>query len=167
MIQLYTGNGKGKTTAALGQAIRASGHGMRVFIGQFVKGMPYSELTVLESLPLIEIHQFGRDCFIKHSPEKADIEAAQTGWKRVKEIISSQSFDVLILDELCIALFYKLIESIEVIETLRNAPAEMEIIITGRYASDELIALADLVTEMRSIKHYYDNGTEARKGIEY
>ena len=74
---------------------------------------------------------------------------------------------MLILDELCIALFYKLIESSEVIETLRNAPAEMEIIITGRYASDELIALADLVTEMRSIKHYYDNGTEARKGIEY
>lgn len=167
MIQLYTGKGKGKTTAAIGLAIRAAGNGMRVFIGQFVKGMPYSELVVLESLPLIEIQQLGRDCFIKHEPELADIEAAQAGWKLVREIISSQSFDVLILDELCIALFYKLIESNEVIETLRNAPAEMEIIITGRYASDELIALADLVTEMRSIKHYYDNGTEARKGIEY
>ena len=167
MIQLYTGNGKGKTTAALGQAIRASGNGMRVFIGQFVKGMPYSELAVIQSLPLIEIQQFGRDCFIKHEPEIADIEAAQAGWKRVREIISSHSVDMLILDELCNALFYKLIESDEVNETLRNAPAEMEIIITGRYASDELIALADLVTEMRSIKHYYDNGTEARKGIEY
>ncbi len=167
MIQLYTGNGKGKTTAALGLAIRASGNGMRVFIGQFVKGMPYSELAVIESLPLIEMQQFGRDCFIKHEPEIADIEAAQAGWKLVREIISRQSADMLILDELCIALFYKLVESSKVIETLRNAPPEMEIIITGRYASDELIALADLVTEMRSIKHYFDNGTEARKGIEY
>jgi len=87
MIHLYTGNGKGKTTAAIGLAIRAAGNGMRVFMGQFVKGMPYSELAVLESLPSIEMQQFGRECFIKHEPENADIEAAQAGWKLVREII--------------------------------------------------------------------------------
>jgi len=129
--------------------------------------MPYSELAVLESLPSIEMQQFGRECFIKHEPENADIEAAQAGWKLVREIISSKSVDVLILDELCIALYYKLLDLNEVLDTLREASGKLEIIITGRYAPDELIALADLVTEMRAIKHYYDNGTEARKGIEY
>lgn len=167
MIHLYTGNGKGKTTAALGLAIRAAGNGMRVFIGQFVKGMPYSELAVIENLPLIELQQFGRDCFIKHEPEKADVDTAQYGWKHVQKMLTSLSVEVLILDELCIALYYKLLDLNEVIETLQDASSKLEIIITGRYAPDELIALADLVTEMKAIKHYYEHGIEARKGIEY
>ncbi|MBU1368703.1 MAG: cob(I)yrinic acid a,c-diamide adenosyltransferase [Bacteroidetes bacterium] len=167
MIQLYTGNGKGKTTAALGAAVRAAGSGMRVFIAQFVKGMPYGELTPLKAIPEIQIQQFGRDCFIKNKPVKADIDAAQAGWEKVKSIISENKTELLILDELCIAIHYNLIAINEVIETLRSKPPELELVITGRYAQEELIEIADLVTEMQLIKHYYDRGIQARKGIEY
>jgi cob(I)alamin adenosyltransferase len=167
MIQIYTGNGKGKTTAAIGAAIRASGAGMNIFIAQFVKGMHYSELEVLKTIPNITLEQYGRDCFIEKEPTQADIEAAQKGWEKVKEILKQHKHEMIILDELCIALYYKLIDLNEVLEVLRGIDKKTEIIITGRYASDELIETADLVTKMREIKHPYNSGTQARMGIEY
>jgi cob(I)alamin adenosyltransferase len=166
-IHLYTGNGKGKTTAALGLALRAAGAGKRVFIAQFVKGMPYSEIDALKRLPEIELKQFGRDCFIQNDPASEDIEAARNGLKAVKEVIQTGDFGVVILDELCIALHYKLFGLEEVMAILKSKPAALEVVITGRYAPPELVDLADLVTEMKEIRHYYRKGVEARKGIEF
>ena len=166
-IQLYTGNGKGKTTAALGLAVRAVGARKRVFIAQFVKGIHYSELNVLNRFPEIDLIQYGLECFIVNKPTENDIVAARNGFKEVSLIISQNNFDMVILDELCIALYYKLIEIEEVIKLLNTKPKEMEIIITGRYAPQELYEISDLITEMTEIKHYYQNGINARMGIEY
>jgi cob(I)alamin adenosyltransferase len=166
-IHLYTGNGKGKTTAALGLALRAAGAGKTVFIAQFVKGMHYSELDALKSLPAIEVKQFGLDCFIVNQPTLEDIEAARKGLEKVSSIIGKNNYDMVILDEICIALYYHLFELDAVLELLKAKPEKMEIILTGRYAPPELYEMADLVTEMNEIKHYYNTGIEARKGIEF
>jgi cob(I)alamin adenosyltransferase len=166
-IHLYTGNGKGKTTAAIGLAVRAVGAGKKVFIGQFVKGMHYAELESLKRFPEIVIRQYGLDCFIKNKPTQRDIDAARNGLTEVTSIIDKNMFDMVILDEICIALYYKLFGVDEVLALLKGKPTEMEIILTGRYAPEEIIEAADLVTEMKEIKHYYNNGIEARKGIEY
>jgi len=167
-IHVYTGNGKGKTTAALGMAIRAAGAGKRVFIAQFVKGKKYSEIKALESfIPQIELVQFGRGCFIVKEPEKEDISAARRGLAETEKILVKGHYDMVILDEACIALYYKLFSTAELINILRKKPKNCEIIITGRYATGELIEYADLVTEMRELKHYYNDGIEAREGIEY
>ncbi|MFW5708451.1 MAG: cob(I)yrinic acid a,c-diamide adenosyltransferase [Bacteroidota bacterium] len=166
-IHLYTGNGKGKTTAALGLALRAAGAGMKVFIAQFVKGMHYAELAALEKLPLITLKQYGRDCFIVNQPIQADKDAARLGLKEVSAILKNNSYDVLILDEICIALYYNLFSLEEVIDLLNSKPVPMEVLLTGRYAPPELIQLADLVTEMKEIKHYYTLGVKARMGIEF
>ncbi len=167
-IHIYTGDGKGKTTAALGLALRAVGAGKHVFIAQFVKGMPYSEIVSIKKyLPNITLLQFGLDCFIVNKPTNKDIEAAQRGLLEVSEIIASNLYDVVILDEVCIALYYKLFTVDEVIDILNSKPETMEIILTGRYAPDELIEMADLVTEMKEVKHYYNQDVEARKGIEF
>ncbi len=166
-IHLYTGNGKGKTTAALGLSIRAVGYGKSVFIAQFVKGMNYSEIDAIKIIPKIELKQYGLDCFIKNKPTQKDIEAAQIGWKETSNIIKQNSYDIVVLDEICIALYYHLIELSEVLTVLQQKPNAMEIILTGRYAPDELIEFADLVTEMKEIKHYFKQGIEARKGIEF
>lgn len=166
-IHLYTGNGKGKTTAALGLAIRAAGAGKKVFIAQFVKGMPYGELITLERIPEIEIRQYGLDCFIVNKPTAEDTKAARTGLEEVSEIIKSNLCDVLVLDEVCIALYYKLFDENEVIGLLKDKPGDMEVVLTGRYAPTSLIEMADLVTEMKEIKHYYTRGIQAREGIEF
>ena len=167
-IHVYTGNGKGKTTAAIGLAIRAAGAGTSVFIAQFVKGMHYSEIESLKRFePQIVLEQFGRDCFIMHAPEDEDIRIAREGLKKVSEMIHSGVYDILILDEACIALYYKLFTLKELTDVINVRPQDMEIVITGRYAPPELIEMADLVTEMKEIKHYYNNGVEARKGIEF
>jgi cob(I)alamin adenosyltransferase len=166
-IHLYTGNGKGKTTAALGLALRAVGAGKRVFIAQFVKGMHYSELDVLKRLPEIELKQYGLDCFIVNKPNQNDINAAHKGLAEVSLIIAQNKYDIVILDEICIALYYHLFLIDEVVSILKNKPEEMEVVMTGRYAPKELYAVADLITEMNEIKHYYSNGIEARKGIEF
>lgn len=166
-IHVYTGNGKGKTTAAFGLALRSVGAGKRVFIAQFVKGMHYSELDALKRLPEIEIKQFGLDCFIINKPTQKDIDAARAGLAEVSEIIKDGKYDVVILDEANIAIYYILFTADELIQIMAKRPQTMEIIITGRYAPPELIAYADLVTEMKEIKHYYNNGVEARKGIEF
>jgi cob(I)alamin adenosyltransferase len=166
-IHLYTGNGKGKTTAAIGLAIRAVGAGKRVYIGQFVKGMHYAELDALKRFPEIEVRQFGLDCFIKNEPTPKDIDAARKGLDAVKLIIEENVFDLVILDEICIALHYKLFNVDEVLPILKTKPKTMEIVLTGRYAPDRLIDFADLVTRMEEVKHYYNHGVEARNGIEF
>lgn len=166
-IHLYTGNGKGKTTAALGLALRAAGAGKRIFIAQFVKGMHYAELDALTRFPEIKLKQYGLDCFIVNEPTQKDIDAAREGLTEVTAIIAGNKFDIVILDEICIALHYHLFDIRDVLELLRSKPNEMEIVMTGRYAPQELNDVADLVTEMTEIKHYYSKGIEARKGIEF
>jgi len=166
-IHLYTGNGKGKTTAAMGLSLRAVGAGKRIFIAQFIKGMHYSELNALKRFPEIELKQYGLNCFIVNKPTQQDIDAARKGLKEVSEIIANNKYELVILDEICIALYYHLFEINEVLPLINSKPKEMEIILTGRYASPELYEIADLITEMKEIKHYYRNGIEARKGIEY
>ncbi len=166
-IHLYTGNGKGKTTAAFGLALRAAGAGMHIFIAQFVKGMHYAELDAIKRFPEIELKQYGLDCFIENEPTEKDIQAARKGFDEVADIILKNQYDMVILDEVCIALYYHLFETEELLAVLNTKPEAMEIILTGRYAPPELFEIADLVTEMKEIKHYYAKGVKARTGIEF
>ncbi|MCF6463719.1 cob(I)yrinic acid a,c-diamide adenosyltransferase [Clostridium sp. Cult1] len=165
-IHVYTGNGKGKTTAALGLALRAICAGKKVFIGQFIKGMEYSELKSVDYLPNLVIEQFGRDCFIYKDPEEEDIRLARIGLDKCKNILKEGDYNIVILDELNIAIYYNLFTIEEAIEAINNKASNVEVIITGRYADERIIQIADLVTEMKEIKHYYNKGVEARKGIE-
>jgi len=208
-IHIYTGNGKGKTTAAFGLAIRAALAGKNVFIGQFIKGMKYNETKIEKHIENIIIKQFGKTCFIDRTPSEQDIKLAQQGLNLCKELICTkkylnkinknnnfnyysnenknysfsnnninninnkennklfQNFDIIILDELTIAIYFNLLNEKEVIEMLKNKKENVEIVITGRKATDKLIEVADLVTEMKEIKHYYKKGITAREGIEY
>jgi cob(I)alamin adenosyltransferase len=167
-IQVYTGNGKGKTTAALGLALRAVGDGKKVFFAQFVKGKPYSEINAIQYfLPNITIKQYGLGCFIRKSANQADIDAARKGLQEVTEIINSGEYDMVVLDEANIALHYKLFSVDELLFIIQSKPDSTEIIVTGRYAPIKLLEVVDLVTEMKEIKHYFNEGVEARKGIEY
>lgn len=167
LIQVYTGDGKGKTTASLGLALRAVGHEMNVYMIQFMKGkINYGELLASKNIPNLTIKQFGRPDFVnKKNPEKVDIDFAKQALKHAKEILNE--CDILILDEINVALDYKLIELEEVIELIKNKPENVEIILTGRYAPKEIIEIADLVTEMKEIKHPYQKGIQARIGVEY
>lgn len=166
-IQVYTGNGKGKTTAAFGLALRAAGAGLKVYIAQFVKGMKYSELDAMEKLSgSITIKQYGRDCFIFREPEKEDIQAAREGLQEVKEIMRSGEYQVIVLDEANIATYYNLFSVDDLLDFIKVKPEEVELVITGRKADPRIIERADLVTEMKEIKHYYQKGVEARRGIE-
>jgi len=168
MIQVYTGNGKGKTTAAFGLALRAAGAGMKTFIAQFVKGMNYSEIEAVKHyLPLITVRQYGLDCFIVKEPTQKDITAARNGLNEVASVITRNEYRIIVLDEACIAIYYKLFTAEELIQVIQSRAPETEIIITGRYAPPLLIEIADLVTEMREIKHYYTAGVHARKGFEF
>lgn len=163
-VHVYTGNGKGKTTAALGLAMRAAGAGKKVFIGQFVKGMHYSELDL--KIENIEIKQYGADCFIYKDPTENDIKIARDGLAEMADILKSGKYDVVIMDEACIALYYRLFSFEELWKAVSQRAEHVEVVITGRYAPDILIEKADLVTEMKEIKHYYTKGIQARTGIE-
>ena len=166
-IHVYTGNGKGKTTAAFGLALRAAGANLRVYIAQFVKGMKYSETNALAKLQdFITVKQYGRKGFINRDPDKKDIQAAQEGLKEVKEIMCSGKYQMIILDEANIATSYNLFSVDELLDFIRAKPEEIELVITGRTADPRVIEKADLVTEMKEIKHYYHKGVKARKGIE-
>lgn len=166
-IHVYTGNGKGKTTAALGLAVRALGAGKKVYIGQFAKSNHYSELETIDKLLKdITIRQFGMGCFIFEKPKENDILAAQAGLKEIIRIIESDEYDVIILDEANIAVYYNLITVNQLIEAISKRIDHTEIIITGRYATQEIMDYADLVTEMKEVKHYYQQGVQARLGIE-
>ncbi len=166
MVHLYTGNGKGKTTAAIGLAIRALGAGKKVFFAQFVKGMRYSELNLLEKMAGIVVRQYGRDCFIVREPDPADIAMAQKGLAEAVAILKQGTFDLVILDEACIALYYRLFTLEELLAAIEGRAPQVEVVVTGRYAPQELVERADLVTEMTEVKHYYTKGVQAREGIE-
>lgn len=166
-VQVYTGNGKGKTTAAMGLALRASGAGKKIYIAQFAKGMHYSELdAIAKHLPNIQLRQYGMGCFIFNKPKQEDIDAAKFGLAEVEKIILENEYDIVILDEANIAIYYQLFNAEELIDVLKKRNEKTEIIITGRYACPEIIDYADLVTEMTEIKHYYQQGVQARVGIE-
>lgn len=166
-VQVYTGDGKGKTTAALGLALRAAGAGLKVYIAQFVKGMAYAELKALERFTdLITVSQFGRGCFIRGRPKPEDIRAARRGLEKVREILVSGNWDLVILDEANIAVFFKLISVEDLLDLIDKRPDPVELVITGRSADPRVIERADLVTEMKEIKHYFRKGVKARSGIE-
>jgi cob(I)alamin adenosyltransferase len=165
-IQVYTGDGKGKTTAALGLSLRAVCAGKKVYFAQFVKGMKYSELNAVKFLDGFSIKQYGGNCFIYNNPTKEDIKLARKGLDECAEILSSGKYDVVVLDEINIALYYKLFTVDDVIKMLNNKAEKVEVVLTGRYAPPEIIERADLVTEMKEIKHYYTKGVKARVGIE-
>ncbi len=166
-IHVYTGNGKGKTTAALGLSLRAVCAGKRVFFGQFIKGMEYSELKCTEFMDNFEIEQFGRRCFIYEAPGREDIDAARKGLARMTDVLKSGKYDIVVMDELNIALYFKLFSVEEAIAAINGRDENTEVVITGRYALEEIINIADLVTEMKEIKHYYNGGIQARIGIEF
>lgn len=165
-IHVYTGNGKGKTTAALGLSLRAAAAGKKVYIGQFVKGMHYSELDLLPTIANITLKQYGRGCFIYTQPTEEDYAAARAGLEEMAQILRSGEYDLVILDEVNIALYYGLFSFDDLKKALLQRAKQVEVVLTGRYAPQELIDMADLVTEMREIKHYYTKGIEARTGIE-
>jgi cob(I)alamin adenosyltransferase len=168
LVQIYTGDGKGKTTAALGLSLRAAGRDLKVFIAQFAKGMFYGELESLKRFaPQITLHQYGRKCFIHDEPAEEDIRLAREGWKEIQDVLERSTYDLVILDEIGIALHYQLISLEEVRELIRLKPDGVELVLTGRKIPEALYEQADLVTEMREIKHYYNAGVKARKGIEY
>ncbi|MBW2038851.1 MAG: cob(I)yrinic acid a,c-diamide adenosyltransferase [Deltaproteobacteria bacterium] len=169
MIQVYTGSGKGKTTAALGLACRAVGHGYKVFIIQFMKGnIEYGELETARKLsPYLTIKQMGRETFVsRENPDSEDVRLAQEALTLAKEIILGGDYDIVILDEINVAVDFGLIEKEEVLKLMDGHPPNIELILTGRYAADEIIERADLVTEMVEVKHYYQRGIQSREGIE-
>lgn len=165
-IHIYTGDGKGKTTAAFGLALRMIMAGKKVYIGQFVKDMKYNETKIENYFDNITIEQLGKGCFINELPKEKDILAANEGLEQCLRILKSGEYDLVVLDELSIALHFKLFTVKEVIRILNNRAENVEVVITGRYAPKELLDVADLVTEMKEIKHYYTKGVGCRDGIE-
>ncbi|MCG8335646.1 MAG: cob(I)yrinic acid a,c-diamide adenosyltransferase [Proteobacteria bacterium] len=166
-VQVYTGNGKGKTTAALGLTLRAVGAGYKIFIGQFVKGMTYAELESLGRLTeQVTVRQYGRDVFIRNNPKPEDIEKAKAGLDEIRAAATSGEYQVVIMDEGNIATSLKLIDVDDILELIETKHEGTELIITGRNADPKLIERADLVTEMKEVKHYYKEGVKARVGIE-
>ena len=169
LIQVYTGSGKGKTTAALGQAMRAAGQGLQVYIIQFMKGWPYyGELDTVGHHPNITLKQFGRPDYVdKEKPEPIDIRMAEEALQHAREVVTGGEYSLVILDEINVALEWNLITLDSVLDLLDQKPESVELILTGRYAHPEIIARADLVTEMHEIKHPYQKGVISRRGIEY
>ena len=165
--QVYTGNGKGKTTAAIGLAIRAAGAGLKVYIAQFIKMGDYSEIKALRRYSdMITVEQFGLGRFTDGKPLPEDIAAAQKGLKRVKSIMASEEYKVIILEEANVAVKFGLIRIQDLLTLIINKPHDLELVLTGRHAASRVIENADLVTEMRPVKHYFEKGVPARIGIE-
>jgi cob(I)alamin adenosyltransferase len=167
-VQVYTGNCKGKTTAALGLAFRAMGRGLKIYIGQFMKGQNYGELETAKMMaPYITIEQYGKDTFVHlGGPSEDDIKMAHEGLARARAAMLSGKYDIVVFDELITSHFFHLISLEEMLEIIRSKPDGVEVILTGRYAPPELIVAADLVTEMVEVKHYFKQGVQARDGIE-
>lgn len=169
LVQVYTGNGKGKTTAAFGLALRALGHGWRVSILQFMKGdAKYGEVCAMARFSGCTIAQFGRDTLVDiNHPTLEDLVLAQKGYSAIEHIFAKNDCDLLILDELNVAVTLKLLPEEEVVNLLKRRPLNMEVIITGRYAPKSILDCADLITEMLPVKHPYEVGIEPREGIEF
>ncbi|MEW5822415.1 MAG: cob(I)yrinic acid a,c-diamide adenosyltransferase [Cyanobacteriota bacterium] len=175
-VQIYTGDGKGKTTASLGLALRAIGHGWKVLIIQFTKGEKeengenfYGELKAASKfMANLEVMQFGLDRVVYSSNISIeDYKETRKGWERAKEAVASGEYGLIILDEINVCIDLNMIKLSEVKELLINRPKHLEVVLTGRRAHPELISMAHLVTEMKPIKHYFDVGVKARRGIEY
>ncbi|MHA1964431.1 MAG: cob(I)yrinic acid a,c-diamide adenosyltransferase [Candidatus Thorarchaeota archaeon] len=179
LVQVYTGDGKGKTTCALGAGLRAAGHGLEVLMISFMKAkiamrfgssdINYGEFRSTDLIPNFTIIPVGREIFVnKENPDPIDIEMAQDGLRLAQEAIRDKKCDVLILDEINVAVEWNLISLNEQLDLIRTKPAKIELIMTGRYAQQEVLDAADLVTEMKEVKHYFEgNGLQARKGFEF
>jgi cob(I)alamin adenosyltransferase len=169
LVQIFTGDGKGKTSAAIGAAIRALGHGLKVYIGFFMKGgYPSGERHVLSQLPNVTVESFGAGGFVGQTNVKPeDREQAKRGLAAASKAVLSGNYDLVVLDEINLAVAWKLVELDEVLKLIDSKPEGVELILTGRQADGKLVQSADLVTEMLKIKHPYDEGVKAREGIEY
>jgi cob(I)alamin adenosyltransferase len=169
LVQVYTGNGKGKTSAAFGLALRAAGRGLRVYIVQFIKGgFDYGEMYVVDKVPNVTLKAFGRGKFVTAKPpDREDIKLAKEALEFARKVVKSGECDVVILDEINVALSLGLIGLGDVLMLIKARPVHVELVLTGRSAPEEIVQLADLVTEMKEVKHPYSKGLPARKGIEY
>lgn len=168
LIHIYTGCGQGKTTAAFGLALRALGAGFKVCLIQFMKAGRYSELKAIKNFKNIDIFQFGRKSFVDYKkPAKVDIDLAEKGLTKAETILNTKKYNLVILDEINVAIKFKLIKLLELIKLIKGKPKGVELILTGRYANPEVIKIADYVTEMKEIRHPYKKGVIARKGIDY
>jgi cob(I)alamin adenosyltransferase len=166
-IQVYTGDGKGKTTCAIGLSVRAAGAGLKILIVQFIKAGDYSEVKALRQLSdHITLKQFGKGRFIKGKPSPEDIKAAKEGLTFIQQAIASGEYDVLVLEEANVAITCGILQLEDILDIMKNKPEDLELVITGRGADPKIIEKADLVTEMKEIKHYYHKGVQARVGIE-
>ena len=168
IVHVYTGPGKGKTTAALGLGLRAAGAGFKVHMLQFMKGRRYSEIGSIEKISNFTISQHGRDEFVsKEKPEQIDIDMAKEGFEQAKKIVKNDEHDMIILDEINVAVDYNLIPVDDVLKLIEEKPEKLELVLTGRAAHPEIVKVADLVTEMLEIKHPYQQGVIGRKGIDF
>lgn len=165
-VHIYTGNGKGKTTAAFGLALRAALAGKKVYIGQFVKDMKYSETAITEYIPAIVVEQLGNGCYINERPSEEDIQKASLALEMCSSLMESGQYDLVILDEAIVAIYLGLLNEADVVKAVQTRAPNVEVVLTGRYASQNLIEIADLVTEMQEIKHYYSQGILSRKGFD-
>lgn len=169
MVQVYTGNGKGKTTAAIGTAVRAAGAGMKSLIIQFMKEYPYSEKESLLVLSeFITLEQYGGDKFVyeKRLPNEHEKASIYAGLERAQNALTDNTYDLIILDEIFICVYFKVFDNNTIISLINKKPHPVELILTCRYADPGIIEMADLVTEMKEIKHYYQQGILSRKGID-
>ncbi len=169
LVLVITGNGKGKTTSAFGQALRAVGQGYKVFIMQFMKGRDYGEFKAAEKyLPRLTIRRSGLDSFVmRDNPAPVDIKLARQGFEEAKKAVASGKYNMIILDEINVAVDFKLIPLQDLIDLIKNRPPALDLILTGRYAPKEILKLADTVSEVKEIKHHYAAGVKDRAGIEY
>ncbi len=165
-VQVYTGDGKGKTTAAFGLAIRALCAGKRVYIAQFVKDMKYSETDIENKFRGVKIFQFGKGCLFEREPDEMDARMARQGLSECTHVLQDGVYDVVILDEITIAIQFGFLDAEDVWNVIKDRAEGVEVIVTGRNCPKEIIDRADLVTEMKEIKHYYNQGVTSRKGIE-
>lgn len=168
-MEVFTGDGKGKTSAALGTVIRALGHGLRVYIAFFMKGnFPYGEQKILSQLPNVTLATFGHEHFVDPTNVKEEEKAeARRAIQAARQAMISGNYDIVVLDEVNVAAAWKLIDTDEVIKLIKEKPEKVELILTGRYAAPKLLEVADLVTNMVKVKHPYDKGIVSRKGIEF
>ncbi|MBP7707517.1 MAG: cob(I)yrinic acid a,c-diamide adenosyltransferase [Candidatus Aminicenantes bacterium] len=168
-VQVYTGDGKGKTTAAMGLAFRAAGRGLRTFVAQFLKGRPTGEIEAAKKLaPLVVIEQFGREGFLtaEAGPAAEDVALARAGLDRARKALLSGAYDIVVLDEVNTAVHLKVLAEADVLDLIDRKPSAVELVLTGRRAPASFVERADLVTEMKAVKHYFDRGVPAREGIE-
>lgn len=166
-VHVYTGNGKGKTTSVIGLMVRAVGAGKKVYFGQFMKQGNYSEIKILqERFPEITLEQYGGRLLLNKSADNSDLAQAEEGFKRAKEALHSGKYDMVVLDEINVVAFLELLDVQDILDFIDNRPKDVELVLSGRYADKRVMEKADLVSEIMQVKHYFNEGVQARKGIE-